>query len=203
MPGTSEVQFAVGRPAELEPAPRDSRMARVVFALGTSQILMMIVTGGAGLSVRGPGSYAFHFMLGLMTALMAVLIHCVVLTYFTVTGKLVKAACEKGDLDKEYMERTLRMKTRTMFMLVIACLITVALVASGAFAALEWNRNLDEPGQRFATTHFSLMIAALLANAYAFFTEFQLIRRNSALLGHVFAEYDTRQQRQHVNSPRQ
>ncbi len=166
-----------------------SRMAAVLATLAVTQILMMLVTGGVGLAVHSPRIYVFHFVLGLLTALLTVLIHCIVLTYFIVTGKLVKTACEKGNLDREYMERSLRMKTRTMIMLSVALLLIVALVASGAFAALEWNRNADETGAQLAVTHFTLMIVACLLNAWVFLLEYQWISRNSALLEHVFNEY--------------
>ncbi len=166
-----------------------SRMAAVLAMLAVTQILMMLVTAGVGLAVNSPRIYFFHFTLGLLTALLTVLVHCIVLTYFIVTGKLVKTACEKGNLDREYMERSLRMKTRTMIMLSVALLLIVALVASGAFAALEWNRNADELGAQLAVTHFTLMIVACLVNAWVFLLEYQWISRNSALLRHVFDEF--------------
>lgn len=148
----------------------------VTFALGCwSKLTDGLVTGASSV-------YMLHFLFGLFTGVGTLLTHCLIFTYFLGTGRWVKEVTLAYDLpDAPLHKRTRELKRATFPPALIAMLVTIATAAAGAGAQLQaW------PWQ----VHFSLAIAALLINYWAFWLEYRNVSRNAGTLEEVLREVD-------------
>jgi cytochrome bd-type quinol oxidase subunit 2 len=126
--------------------------------------------------------YLVHFTLGLFTAIGALLIHCIIFTYFLGTGRWVKEVKLAYELADEPLPKLTReLKRRTFPPALAAMLITIATAAAGAGAQLkEW------PWM----AHASLAVATLVINLWAFRIEYRNIRMNAGVIDNVLREVD-------------
>lgn len=135
-------------------------------------------------SVRHPEdtTYLVHFSLGLFTAIVTLLVHCLIFTYFLGTGRWVKEVGIAYDLPDEPLPRITReLKRKTFPPALFAMLITIATAAAGAGAQLkEW------PWQ----VHATLASITLLINAWAFRVEYRNVAKNAGILDDVLREVD-------------
>src|SRR5262249_7322084 len=80
------------------PAPKGPGMTQIFAAIATLDAAALIVTFVIGWvskftdGVRRPEipTYQLHFLLGLATAVLTLLLHCLIFTYFLGTGRWVK-----------------------------------------------------------------------------------------------------------------
>src|SRR5436305_2548323 len=96
----------------------------------------------------------YHFLAGLSAALVTLLVHCLIFTYFLGTGRWVKEVGLAYDLPDADLPRTTReLKRATFPPALFAMLITIATSAAGAGAQLqEWHW----------TVHFTLALLTLV-----------------------------------------
>jgi hypothetical protein len=126
--------------------------------------------------------FIVHFTLGLLSALGALLVHCLIFTYFLGTGRWVKEVGLAYRLPDERWPRETRELKRTVFPPALyAMLITIATVAAGAGSQLQvWHWGI----------HLTLATLTLVINVWAFRIEFRCVSRNAALIGEVMVEVD-------------
>lgn len=165
-------------------------MFRTFRVCAVALFLAMVATIGIGLwsffidreSPAKKDVFLVHFYLGLATALLALLVHCIIFTYFLGTGRWVKEVGITYRLPDHDLPRTTRELKRTVFPpALFAMLIVIATAAAGAGAQLQaW------PWQAHAT----LAGLTLLINLWAFHVELHCLRENVAVLDAVMAEVE-------------
>lgn len=126
--------------------------------------------------------FIVHFFLGLCTALGALLVHCIIFTYFLGTGRWVKeVGLAYGLPDQHQPRQTRELKRATFPPALFAMLTAIATTAAGAGAQLqEW------PWQ----VHATLAFVTLGVNLWAFRVEHRNVRANAAVIAAVLDEVD-------------
>jgi hypothetical protein len=133
--------------------------------------------GDTGVSI-----YLLHLLLGLFAGLTTLLVHCLIFTYFLGTGRWVKeVALAYAMPDEPFYKVTRVLKRQTFPPALAAMLVTIAAAAAGqGVEVIGWPWVL----------HFSLALATLAVNAWAFVIEYRNLHRNSAVLDSVLREVD-------------
>src|SRR5262249_34730031 len=123
-----------------------------------------------------------HFILGLSGAILTLLVHCLIFTYFLGTGRWVKEvgiAYYLPDAPLPRLTRTL--KRQTFPPALAAMLVTIAAAAAGAGVHVrEWPWYV----------HGSLASLSLIVNLAAFVIEFRNVRINGGIIEQVLAEVE-------------
>ncbi len=164
-------------------------MTRLFTILATMLMLALLTTFGFGLytmsldvSVYKNEIYMVHFALGLFTSLGALLVHCIIFTYFLGTGRWVKEVGLAYALPDAGYPKTTRELKRTVFPPALyAMLITIATAAAGAgrqVGAWHWS------------VHLVLAILAILINVWAFRVEYRCLSTNGQVIEGVLAEVE-------------
>jgi hypothetical protein len=127
-------------------------------------------------------TYLVHFVLGLSTIILTLLVHCVVFTYFLGTGRWVKEVGLAYDLpDEPLPKRTRELKRRTFPPALAAMLIAIATAAAGMgtqVRAWPW------------PIHAALATLTLLVNAWAFVVEYRAVTVNAGVIEQVMREVE-------------
>ncbi|GIW80069.1 MAG: hypothetical protein KatS3mg105_1876 [Gemmatales bacterium] len=146
------------------------------FAVGTVSKL-------AG-SLRNPSDPTFmiHFWLGLAAAIVTLLVHCLIFTYFLGTGRWVKEVGLAYQLPDAVLPRQTRELKRSTFPPALAAmLVTIATAAAGSGAQMQaW------PWQ----AHALLATLTLFVNFWAFRIEFLALKENAQIIDNVLVEVD-------------
>jgi hypothetical protein len=164
-------------------------MARIFTTLAVIIILSLaatIVSGFVSMSLEVSQTkndvFIWHFFLGLGTALVILLVHCIIFTYFLGTGRWVKEVGLAYQLPDENLPKLTReLKRWTFPPALFAMLIAIATVAAGAGAQLqEWPWHI----------HAVLAFLTLLINIWAFRVEWRNLTTNARVMREVMAEVD-------------
>ncbi|MEI7685013.1 MAG: hypothetical protein WCL32_08305 [Planctomycetota bacterium] len=123
-----------------------------------------------------------HFYLGLTTAIVGLLVHCLIFTYFLGTGRWVKEVgiaykLKDADLPKTTRELKRRVFPAALYAMLI-CIVTAAAGAGAQLQAWHWS------------VHAVLAVFTLLINFWAFRVEFACLSENSQVLVAVLDEVD-------------
>lgn len=123
-----------------------------------------------------------HFCLGLGSAIVGLLVHCLIFTYFLGTGRWVKEVGIAYKLNDADLPKTTReLKRRVFPPALYAMLIVIAASAAGAGAQLKiW------PWQ----VHATLGVLTLIINFWAFRVEYDCLTTNARVLNAVLDEVD-------------
>lgn len=164
-------------------------MTRLFTILASLNILALLAsfTGGTLLKLGEPGrsqdvAYLIHFTLGLSAALITLLVHCLIFTYFLGTGRWVKEVGIAYALpDAPLPKRTRLLKRKTFPPALAAMLVTIAVAAAGAAA-----RTQEWPW----AVHAGLAVCALLVNLAAFRIEHRNLQANALVIDQVLLEVD-------------
>jgi hypothetical protein len=145
------------------------------FLLGVASKLQDGVHTGASI-------YWLHFLVGLTAAIVNLLVHCLIFTYFLGTGRWVKEVKLAYRLpDEPWPLLTRELKRRVFPPALFAMLFAIGTGAAGAAAHVQlwpW------------PVHASLATATLLVNLWAFGVEYSCLRTNVGVLDRVLAEVD-------------
>src|SRR5262245_55414644 len=154
-------------------------MTRIFTTLAVLLTLALLASFGIGLytisletSLHQKDVYLVHLTLGLFTALGALLVHCMIFTYFLGTGRWVKEVGLAYSLpDANYPKRTRELKRTAFPPALFAMLILIATAAAGAGRQLEvWHWGI----------HLTLAVLAILINLWAFRVEYRCLRNKAA-----------------------
>lgn len=127
-------------------------------------------------------TYMIHIVLGLFTVIGALLVHCLIFTYFLGTGRWVKEVGLAYRLPDEPLPKLTReLKRKTFPPALFAMLIAIATAAAGtATQRREWPWEV----------HATLAALTLLINLWAFRVEYRNLKTNGEVLEQVLVEVD-------------
>ena len=164
-------------------------MTRIFTTLAVCLTLALLTTFGVGLYTMSleltpykNQVYIIHFLLGLFTALGALLLHCIIFTYFLGTGRWVKEVGLAYHLpDANYPKLTRELKRTAFPAALFSMLIIIATAAAGAGRQVaEWDWRI----------HLTLAILAILINLWGFRVEYRCLSTNAAVIDGVLNEVE-------------
>jgi hypothetical protein len=164
-------------------------MTRIFTTLAILLALALLTTFGVGLYTMSlelsrykTEVYLVHFTLGLFTSLGALLVHCIIFTYFLGTGRWVKEVGLAYRLpDAVYPKQTRELKRTAFPPALFSMLIIIATAAAGAGRQLGvWHWSI----------HLTLAVLALLINLWAFRVEYRCLSTNAAVIEGVLNEVE-------------
>ncbi len=156
-------------------------MVQVFPALVIADGLLFLGAICLGLFVRGEQFYPQHFILGLFTIIVTVLIHVVVFTYFAAGGKMISQAVFIGHLDQEPLHRVRRHKAKVTRCIGMSFLSLVSIVVFGA---------LVEKDPSWQWWHIAAVLIAITTNAVSFYVQYNHIVQNAQTTAKVFEQYN-------------
>jgi hypothetical protein len=169
-------------------------VTRIFISLAWFALVVMAATLLVGLSVgdlhQNPQPDALrwatvHRLAGVAAALVVVLVNSIVVTYFIGTSRWCKEVSETYGLDGALLARSTRLKRRTFPWAVMGMLTVVGVVALGGAADPATGR----PGTEWwVTPHLIGAFAGFLLLAWVFWTEWQYIAQNQAVIAEVLEE---------------
>jgi hypothetical protein len=151
-----------------------------------SAILLTIGVGFGSMFTHGNANhediYIIHFMLGLSTAIGALLVHCLIFIYFLGTGRWVKEVTIAYRMpDEPWHKQTRELKRQTFPPALFSMLIAIAAAAAGAGAQLQaWPWYV----------HMTLGFLTLAINLWAFRIELRNVAFNATVIDGVMREVE-------------
>ena len=165
-------------------------MTRIFPVLAVLDGLMLAVSFYLGVvsrlhdGVHNPSDQIFwyHFLLGLSAAILTLLVHCLIFTYFLGTGRWVKEVKLAYDLPDEPLPKLTRdLKRRVFPPALFAMLTAIATGMAGAAAQVQvWPWEV----------HATLSTLTLVTNIWAYWIEYDCLRTNVGVLRQVLSEVD-------------
>ena len=156
-------------------ASLDTALLLTSFALGTVSKLQDGIHTGDRI-------YWFHFLVGLCAAVVTLLVHCIIFTYFLGTGRWVKEVKLAYELDDDPLPRLTRELKRRVFppalFAMLAAIFTGAAGAAAHVQAWPW------------PVHGSLATLTVIVNLWAFRLEYHCLQINGRVLDDVLREVD-------------
>lgn len=159
-------------------------MNRVFAAAAFADLLLLAGAAVLGATINGDHRYAQHFSLGLFASLFTALLHVVVFTYFSATGRMISQAVWIGHLDRGPLDSVRDFKSRVIRWVAAGFGSIVVVASLGAVCARD-------PTWRL--WHAAASILAITVNAVAFYAQHGCIHRNMELMTTVFEAYDAEQ----------
>jgi hypothetical protein len=165
-------------------------MTRIFTTLAAADGIFLVITYLLGTvsklrdGIHHPDDriYWFHFLFGLSTALLTLLVHCLIFTYFLGTGRWVKEVkLAYGLPDAPLPKLTRDLKRKVFPPALFAMLFAAATGAAGAAAHV---------GVSHWLVHGSLATLAVLVNFWAFGVEYRCLKTNGVVLEEVLQEVD-------------
>src|SRR5437879_7183821 len=127
-------------------------------------------------------TFWYHFLAGLTAAVLTLLVHCLIFTYFLGTGRWVKEVKLAYDLPDDPLPKLTRdLKRRVFPPALFAMLTAIATGAAGAAAQVKLS-----PWE----VHATLATLTLAINGWAYCIEYRCLQTNVGVLGEVMIEAD-------------
>jgi hypothetical protein len=165
-------------------------MKHILAVLAPVTWLALLTTFGVGVASAATNGlrsadgsiYLLHFTLGLFSVLFTLGVHCLIFIYFLGTGRWVKeVALAYGIPDAPLPRLTRDLKRRTFPIALLAMLTPMAAAVAGAAVQWrDWNWLI----------HFTLAVATLAVNAWAFWIEYRNVAINVGIIDEVLVEVD-------------
>ncbi len=161
------------------------------FGLGLPYLFQRMQGAEQPVGYHPLGSVTVHFIVGLFTAVLTLLVHCLIFTYSLGTGRWVKeVALAYGLADERLPRQTRELKRWAFPPALFAMLAVIATAAAGAGAQLAvwpwW-------------VHFALACLTLVLNGWAFCVEYRMVCLNGAVIDEVMSEVTRLQAAQGVS----
>jgi len=165
-------------------------MTRIFTTLATVNLVAFLAAFGTGVASIlqqdvpriDDSTYVVHFVLGLGAVLLNLLVHCLIMTYFLGTGRLVKEVTLAYQLpDDRWARPTRDLKRSTTPKAILAMIFSTAVAAAG-----EGDRHNVWPWW----IHLILACAALLLNIWVFCVEYRSVTMNGRILDEVIGEVE-------------
>jgi hypothetical protein len=165
-------------------------MIRIFSVLAATNAIGLLLSFTFGMLSMMRGSLAnkddtffnVHFLCGLFTAVVTLLVHCMIFTYFLGTGRWVKEVTLAYDLPDAPLHKTTReLKRKTFPPALFAMLSVMAVAAAGGGRLLQgWPYEY----------HLYGAVGAIMVNGWAYYVELRSLRANDAILAGVYREVD-------------
>jgi hypothetical protein len=162
-------------------------MTRIFLILAGIDTVALAASAGVGAASKFGDHALFldHFILGLFTAILTLLVHCLIFIYFLGTGRWVKEVGLAYALPDAGLPRLTRDLKRTTFPPALgSMLLVIATVAAGAGADPDVGAGWPWP------IHFTLALVTQAVNLWAFWIEYRNVRANGRILDEVMREVD-------------
>lgn len=165
-------------------------MTRLFAILAATDGIFLLIAYSLGVISKLRGSLShpedstfwYHFLFGLVTAVLTLLVHCLIFTYFLGTGRWVKEVKIAYDLPDAPLPRLTRDLKRKVFPPALFAMLTA--IATGAIGAAAQVQLLRWEYHAIAAT------VTLLTNFWAFGVELRCLRTNGVVLVQVLEEVD-------------
>lgn len=159
---------------------------RSLAAVLTFALLITIGVGFWSFFTEGDAKFKdifiVHFVCGLITAIAALAIHCLIFIYFLGTGRWVKEVTIAYKLpDEPWHKQTRELKRQTFPPALFSMLIAIAAAAAGAGAQLQaWHWSI----------HMTVGLLTLVINLWAFRIELRNVATNAHVIDEVMREVE-------------
>lgn len=168
-------------------------MPYIFLSLACGQLIVLLATGALGM-VAAETAADRHVLLAVFALLLSCLIQVIVLTYLTVTGKMIAQAVHLAKLDLHPIRTSRHLKRSTTRLLGCVIATVVLVTATGAY-----HLRTGSDG----TVHFAVAGVLLLVHVFALYKEYGLILENRALVERTLELYQsvlkhTTQEKSHV-----
>jgi hypothetical protein len=175
-------------------------VTRIFASLALFAVLFVAATMGLGWMLRAGDLRdatdlvtqrwgTIHRMSGVFAALVVVLVHSIVATYFIGTSRWCKEVCETYQLGPELASISTRLKRRTFPWVVMGMLVAVGVVALGGAADPGAALAVPKiPGVTWTNLHLAGAIVGLLLVCYSFVVEWNNIWANHHVIEAIMRE---------------
>jgi hypothetical protein len=165
-------------------------MTRTFSTLAAVNSLFLLLSYFLGVAsklrdgVHNPGdqTYWFHFLIGLTTAMLTLLVHCLIFTYFLGTGRWVKEVKLAYDLPDAPLPKLTRDLKRRVFPPALFAMLAVIFTGMAGAAA--------QVGVISWLVHATLATLSLVINGWAYCVEYRCLQTNAYVLEEVMREVD-------------
>jgi hypothetical protein len=149
------------------------------LGLTAFNLLCLITTTLMGRQLADGGhASGTHLLLGVLTTMACIAVHCIVFTYFIATAKWVQHAVTVKQLDPTLAEPTKSFRRQAFPAALLAMGVVFATAITGAVS--------DNYG--FSPIwHFGLAVVSVMINAMVAWREYLAIRRNGALIDRILS----------------
>ena len=167
-------------------------MARIFVGLAALNTAFLLATFTIGFFAEGRQELAggdadaaalwpftVHFLLGLFTTLLTLLVHSLAFTYFIGTGRWVEKVVASYMLPKELWSQSRNLKMRAL----PAFLGSVFMVLLATILGAAVDRGLLD-----GTLHMAAAMLAILFNLWSYLREYRALLANGGLIDHIMAE---------------
>jgi hypothetical protein len=167
-------------------------MTRIFLTLTVIGNLLLAGTFLLGMNIDDAGSLTetarhqvtWHFLTALGSAMLAMAVHAIALTYFMGTGRWIEETTAAYKLGETARKANIRLKYRVLPGM-IGCILLI--IVTGAFGAIaDPASNSQMPSAPLI--HFSLAVATLLANLFVSTLEWSAIEQNGKLVDGIVVE---------------
>lgn len=153
-------------------------MKQSYLLLAMTNLALLALTAVFGLMVQGAAGFERHFLLGVLAALFACLVHIVAFMYFVVQEKIIRQAALSDGLDLTFHEQVVALKSRALRLSMIGIASIFITVALGAAIGIYLP----------AEAHLVAAFAAILINAFLVIYQSALMDEYARLSQRAFPE---------------
>lgn len=154
-------------------------MPRVFIGLVSGHVIVLMGALALGLLAPRVGQDV-HIVLGVFGLLLTALIQAVVLTYFVVSGKMMRQAVSLGSLDDQPLRRHARDKRIITRWVALAIMIVIVTTATGAS---RWRTGSD------SYWHLACAFLAVIVHVIVYWQQFTLVHANAHRFDRIMEEY--------------
>ena len=164
-------------------------MSRIVLGLASLNGIVLLMTFAVGFMSEGrvnvsPGvpltdaqrMFTIHLIAGLSSALLTLLLHSLIFTYFIGTGRWVQEVANAYRLSESLHEKSRRLKSRAFPYILGSILLVIMTAILGAAT----DRGLLDPN-----IHLALAALAIGFNFWSYFVEYHAVVANGELLSQI------------------
>jgi hypothetical protein len=167
-------------------------VTRIFISLTIFALLTLVAALGLGLYVTSVNAarisdllpwHRAHFLVGVFSSLVVVLVNCIAMTYFIGTSRWCKEVVETYELDPQLVRRSTALKRRTFPWALLSVLTMIGVSSLGAAA------DIRAPGaDQWVTYHLVDALAGLSFIALSFLIQTQRIAAHHAVINEIVAE---------------
>ncbi|MCE9525038.1 MAG: hypothetical protein K8R36_03175 [Planctomycetales bacterium] len=140
-----------------------------------------------------------HFYLGVASALLAILVCSISITYFIGTSRWCREVAETYRLSPDFVQRSDSLKRRTFPYALLGIFTVIVIVALGGLSdpSIPWRRafetekdwfNATFPPASMVNIHYIAAMIGLLVLAFAFWVQASRIAANYGIIDEILAE---------------
>ena len=156
-------------------------MIPLFLGLTFSNLIALLLTIGMGYyaATASEALRGWHMLIGVMTLILCIAVHCIVFTYFMATAKWIQHAVSVKGLDAAYLGPTRSFKHQA-FPAALGAILAVFIAA--IFGAATDNKIAG------VAWHHMLALTAFAINVAAAVVEYLAISRNGRLIDQILAD---------------